>query len=137
MLGSAQKRIWQEAETKTCKNDQLRFNIAFNYGGRNEITNAAKALAQDVLAGDVTIENITEDVFAKYLYTSGIADPDLIIRTGGEYRISNFLLWQAAYTEWFFTDTLWPDFGIDDFKKALVVYAERERRFGQVSNYSR
>jgi len=100
--------------------------IAFNYGGRGEIVEAAKRIVRD----GIPAENMDEPLFSNYLYTAGIPDPDLIIRTGGEMRISNFLLWQAAYSEYYFTNTLWPDFSGEDIEKALIAYNQRERRFG-------
>ena len=97
-----------------------------------EITQAVRGIASDILEGKFTIDQITEEVVNRYLYTKDLADPDLIIRTGGELRMSNFLLWQSAYSEWYFTETLWPDFDIEDFKKALESFKLRERRFGRV-----
>jgi len=116
--------------TKTAHNDGLILNIALSYGGRDEIVTAARRLIADNLAGKLTPDEITADMFAGYLDTAGIPDPDLLIRTSGEYRISNFLLWQMAYTEFYFTDVLWPDFGPDELLKAIADYQRRERRFG-------
>jgi len=129
-----QQRIWEIAEERTKDNDRLLLNVAFNYGGRMEIVSAARAIAEAVVLGRLKPQDITEELFTQYLYTKGLDDPDLIIRTGGELRISNFLLWQGAYSEWYFTDTLWPDFGIEEFEKALASFRQRERRFGGISD---
>ena len=106
-------------------------NICLNYGGRDEIVTAARRYAQDLAAGIVT-EELTEDMFSDYLYSAGIPDPELIIRTGGEQRISNFLLWQCAYSEFYYTDVFWPDFGPEELDKAIAAYNSRDRRFGGV-----
>ena len=106
-------------------------NICLNYGGRDEIVTAARRYAQDLAAGIVS-EELTEDMFSAYLYSAGIPDPELIIRTGGEQRISNFLLWQCAYSEFYYTDVFWPDFGPDELDKAIAAYNSRDRRFGGV-----
>ena len=116
--------------TQTCTAMQL--NLALSYGGRDEITRAACALASQVQAGRIRLEDITEERLASQLDTRGIPDPDLLIRTGGDMRISNFLLWQLAYTEIFITPTLWPDFGREQFLEILNEYQTRERRFGRV-----
>lgn len=114
----------------TANNDKLIVCIAFNYGGRSEIVNAVKRIIEDgVKPGEVN-----ESLITKYLYTSELPDPDLVIRTGGEMRISNFLLWQAAYSEYYITHTLWPDFGPDELEQALAAFADRERRFGGLKN---
>ncbi len=104
--------------------------LALSYGGRSEIVAAARRLAREVQAGRLEPDAIDPDRFAKALYTADLPDPDLLIRTSGEYRLSNFLLWQTAYTELYFTETLWPDFGEEEFLRALVDYQQRERRFG-------
>jgi len=116
----------------TEKNNGMTLNLALSYGGRAEIVNMVKAIA--VKARDVKIDpdSITPEIVADHLYTKGLPDPDLLIRTSGEMRISNFLLWQIAYTEIFITDTLWPDFGKDEFIKILVDFQRRERRYGNV-----
>ena len=114
-------------ETSECSD--LVLNIALNYGGRYDILQAVKNLIKD----KVKPEDIDENLFSKYLYTKGMKDPDLLIRTSGEYRISNFLLWQVAYSEFYITETYWPDFDKMEFKKALDDYAKRERRFGKIS----
>jgi len=114
----------------TRNNTGLILNLALNYGGRPEIVDAASALAKDVKAGLVGVEDIDEELFARYLYTKDLPDPDLLIRTSGELRISNFLLWQIAYAELCMIEKLWPDFKRADFKKAVSEYQRRERRFG-------
>lgn len=110
--------------------DQMYFQIAINYGGRDEIERAVTKLADDARKGVLPEGRVTGDVFEKYLDTAGIPDPDLLIRTSGEQRISNFLLWQLAYTEFYFTDTAWPDFHREDLIKAIEAYDHRNRRFG-------
>ena len=112
--------------------DGLYFQIALNYGSRDEIIRAVRGLTADVQDGKISREDITEDLFAGYLDTAGIPDPDLLIRTSGELRLSNYLLWQLAYTEFYFTDTAWPDFDMNALKKAIAVYNERDRRYGGV-----
>ena len=107
------------------------FNIALAYGGREEIIQAIKKIAQDVEKGDLKLKNISENTVSKYLYTNGIPDPDLILRTSGEERISNFLLWQLAYSELYFSDVFWPAFQKRDFLKAIKTYQNRKRRFGK------
>lgn len=124
--------VWDKAESSTKDNRGLTLNVAFNYGGRQEIVAATQNLVQKVLDERLAREDINEDTFQKELYTSQSPDPDLIIRTGGESRLSNFLLWQAAYSEIYITDTLWPDFGQEDFIRALEDFSRRERRFGLV-----
>jgi undecaprenyl diphosphate synthase len=121
-----------EALTATRANTALQLNLALSYGGRDEITRAARALAAEVQSGAIRPEDITEERLAERMDTRGIPDPDLLIRTGGEMRISNFLLWQLAYTEIFVTSTLWPDFGREQFLKILNEFQTRERRFGRV-----
>jgi len=126
-------RLPQEVQKKaraaidlTRNNSGLTVNIAFNYGGRSEIVNAA----QEIARRRVNPESVDESVFSGYLYTAGMPDPDLFIRTGGEMRLSNFLIWQSAYAELYFTPVLWPDFGRDEMEKALADYGRRQRRFG-------
>lgn len=122
-----QRKI-SDAIDMTKHNSRLTLCIAFNYGGRAEIVSAMKRVLQD----GIPPEEIDETTISRYLYTGDLPEPDLIIRTGGEMRLSNFLLWQAAYSEYYSTPTLWPDFGPDDIERALNAYRERERRFGRV-----
>jgi undecaprenyl diphosphate synthase len=128
---STQKRII-DAETLTAHNTGLLLNIGFNYGGRAELVEACKALCRKVNAGVLDPECITEDVLADHLCTKGVVDPDLLIRTGGEFRISNFLLWQIAYAEIFVVDDFWPDFSAEHLHQAIADYQGRQRRFGKV-----
>lgn len=118
------------AQAETAANERLIFSVAVNYGGRWDITNACRELAKKVAAGELVAEEIDENSVAEQISTKGIPDPDLYIRTSGEYRISNFMLWQAAYAEFYFTDILWPDFDEDAFTDALLKYTKRDRRFG-------
>lgn len=125
-----QKKI-QKVENLTAKSTGLKLIIAANYGGRWDIIESAKQLALQVKAGEIDANSITEDSISKNLATKALPEPDLFIRTGGEKRISNFLIWQMAYTELFFTDVLWPDFGADELQKAINDYSSRQRRFGK------
>ncbi|WP_429162404.1 isoprenyl transferase [Desulfitispora alkaliphila] len=125
----AQKSIIK-AKAKTTENTGMIFNIALNYGGRNEILKAVQEIAQDAIDQKLKVEEIEKEVLENYLYTKGLPDPDLLIRPSGEQRISNYLLWQLAYTEFWFTDTLWPDFDESELIKAIEAYQKRERRFG-------
>lgn len=120
----------QRAQTMTRDNDAVRVNIAFNYGGRDEILRAVRRMLTD----DVVPEAVDESLFSQYLYTSGCPDPDLIIRTGGEQRLSNFLIWQSAYSEYYHTPVLWPDLGAEDLDVALAAYGQRQRRFGSLDS---
>lgn len=122
----------QELEEASKNNDGLHFQIAINYGSRDEMLRAMKRMVTDCKEGKLYEEAITDEVFAGYLDTHDIPDPDLLIRTSGEQRLSNYLLWQMAYTEFYFTDTLWPDFTKEELEKAIVQYNERNRRFGKV-----
>lgn len=122
----------KELEEATKENGGLNFQIAINYGSRDEIVRAVKHLASDVKEGRLPLEEINETCIESYLDTHDIPDPDLLIRTSGEQRISNYLLWQLAYTEFYFTDVLWPDFTKEELYKAIAKYNERERRFGGV-----
>lgn len=121
-----------EAETVTAGNTGMNLVIAFNYGSRDEITRAARALAHRVKNGELDPDDITVNAFGVHLDTAGIPDPDLIIRTGGEQRLSNFLLWQAAYAEFIFLPCYWPDFGEEEFAEALRIFEKRTRRFGGI-----
>ncbi|GAW94317.1 isoprenyl transferase [Calderihabitans maritimus] len=124
-----QQEIYR-ALARTRKNDRLILNVALNYGGRREIVEGTRKLMQKAYNRELKPENLNEEVFAQHLYTAGLPDPDLLIRPAGELRISNFLLWQMAYTEFWITDVLWPDFRRVHFLQALVDYQQRERRFG-------
>jgi undecaprenyl diphosphate synthase len=126
-------KLIKEAEEKTADNSRLHLVIALSYGGRAEITEAARTLALQVKAGKLDPNNIDEHLFQECLYTSEIPDPDLLIRTSGEQRISNFLLWQLAYAEFCFLDTLWPDFNEQDFYNAIKAFHGRKRRYGTSS----
>lgn len=121
-----------KAERETAANDTFFLTIAFNYGGREEIVRAARGVAEAVAEGRMKAEEVTEAAFGTFLDTDGMPDPDLLIRTSGEYRLSNFLLWQCAYSELIFLDVLWPDFDQACLEDALAKYRERERRFGAV-----
>ncbi|NOT05678.1 MAG: isoprenyl transferase [Anaerolineales bacterium] len=114
----------------TKNNNRLILNIAFNYGGRDEIVQAIQRMMKD----GVPPEKVTDDLVGQYLYTVGVPDPDLIIRTSGELRVSNFLIWQAAYSEWYITPTFWPDFDKEEYRRALESFAHRDRRYGKVSS---
>ncbi len=122
----------EHAEGTTAKNGGLQLVVAFNYGARDEIARAARALATRVARGEIAAEAIDQAIFERALDTFGIPDPDVVLRTSGEQRISNFLLWQAAYAEFIFLPVLWPDFGDEQFEAALREYAARERRYGGV-----
>jgi undecaprenyl diphosphate synthase len=117
-------------ENKTKDRNGINLNLFLNYGSRQEILNAVRNICKDAEAGRIDISSINSDMFRSYFYSPGIPDPDLVIRTSGEYRISNFLLWQDAYSELYFSDKLWPDFTVDEFKNSLADYQSRNRRFG-------
>jgi undecaprenyl diphosphate synthase len=121
------QRAIRHMEDLTKDNTALTLNVCFNYGGRAEIVDAVRAIVADAIPAD----QITEELIERYLYTSGLPDPDLVIRTAGEMRLSNYLIWQVAYAEYYSTPTLWPDFGHDDFVAALDAYSQRKRRFGK------
>ena len=122
----------RELEEYSSQFDELHFQIALNYGSRDEITRAVRHMAEDVKKGTLSPEDITEDTISGYLDTRGLPDPDLLIRTSGEERLSNFLMWQLAYTEFYFTDVAWPDFDKAEFVKAIEKYNKRDRRYGGV-----
>jgi len=124
-----QKKI-KEAEDKTKDNTGLTVLLALNYGARQEIVEAVRKIADAVLKKRINLEDLDVDTFGRYLYTAGLPDPDLLIRTSGEMRISNFLLWQISYAELYFPDKHWPDFSKEDLKQAIAVYQKRERRYG-------
>lgn len=119
-----------EEETKDAKGTVV--NLAINYGGRNELVSAVKSIAEKVKSGEISADEITDEAVSAELYTAGQPDPDLIIRPSGEYRLSNFLIWQSAYSEFLFSNVLWPDFTVEDFDKALEEYARRNRRYGGI-----
>jgi undecaprenyl diphosphate synthase len=127
--GRLQEQVLDAIEL-TKNNDRLIMNIAFNYGGRDEIVNAIQKIIKD----GIPAEEVTDDLVNRYLYTAGVPDPDLIIRTSGELRVSNFLIWQAAYSEWYVTPTYWPDFDKEEYRRALDTFAKRDRRYGKVSS---
>ncbi|WP_353411597.1 isoprenyl transferase [Arenicella sp. 4NH20-0111] len=124
------QKLADQAMQATENNSKLTLNVAINYGGRWDITQASKRIAEKVSAGEIRVQDIDEKTLANELTTSGQPDPDLFIRTSGEYRISNFMLWQAAYSEFYFTDLLWPDFDEAAFTDALLKFTSRDRRFG-------
>ncbi|HSM70854.1 MAG TPA: isoprenyl transferase [Anaerolineales bacterium] len=127
--GRLQEQVLDAVEL-TRNNDRLILNVAFNYGGRDEIINAIQHIMKDGVSAD----DVTDELVSRYLYTKGVPDPDLIIRTSGELRVSNFLIWQAAYSEWYVTPTYWPDFDKEEYRRALETFAGRDRRYGKVSS---
>lgn len=127
-LSKGTQKLIKESTSLTSKNTGLLLNAALSYSGKDEILRAVKGVLKDNLKP----EDVNEEVFEGYLYTKGLPSPDLIIRTSGEMRLSNFLLWQSAYSELYFTETLWPDFGKDEFMSAIMEYQKRERRFGTI-----
>lgn len=129
-LPEAQRSALTEAERRTAANDGLRLNIAVNYGGRTELVRAARLLCQAVKQGDMTLEDVTEQAFADRLYTGGMPDVDLLIRTSGEMRLSNFMLYQCSYAEFIFPEMLWPDFHVPDLHECIRVFQARNRRYG-------
>ncbi len=131
-LSDSIRRLMVEAEEVTRDKTGLCLNIAINYGGREEITHAARALAQQVAGGLLSADDISEELLSAQMYTAGQPDPDLILRPSGEYRTSNFLIWQSAYAEYVFMDILWPDFKPADLDRAIAEYSRRNRRFGGV-----
>jgi len=131
-LDEALNRLIDDVQDKTARNTGMELIVAFNYGGKSELTEAMRNIARDVAAGRLKPEDVTEAAIERALYTSGIPDPDLIIRTSGEQRVSNFLLWQGAYSELVFVEENWPDFNEAVFLKALAEYGARNRRFGGI-----
>ena len=124
----------ERAEARTKANSEFNLCIAFNYGGREEVLRAAKAMAKAVEDGKTSASDVDEEAFSEFLDTGGLPDPDILIRTSGEYRLSNFLIWQAAYAELVFMDVLWPDFGKTHLLEAIEIYRKRERRFGGLAS---
>ncbi|UFU01057.1 isoprenyl transferase [Radiobacillus kanasensis] len=131
-LPSHTKKAIQEAKDQTRGNNGLILNIALNYGSRHEIIRAIHSIVQDVQNSEISIDDINEELYSSYLYTNGMIDPDLLIRTSGEQRLSNFLLWQSAYTEFWFTEKYWPDFDEQLLKQALLDFQNRKRRYGGI-----
>jgi undecaprenyl diphosphate synthase len=131
-LPQQKREILERAKDKTKSNTGLILNLALNYGGRSEILDAVKQLALDVREGKLDPNSLDESSFSEYLYTKDLPDPDLLIRTSGEMRISNFLLWQTSYTELYVTNVLWPNFTVRDFYQAIRDYQNRKRRFGKI-----
>ncbi|MCQ2478849.1 MAG: polyprenyl diphosphate synthase, partial [Clostridia bacterium] len=125
-------KLIEKAERESEKYNKVTVNIALNYGGRAEITHAVKEIAKKVTNGEISLNDITEGTISQNIYTSGQPDPDLIVRPSGEYRLSNFMTWQSAYSEFWFSDILWPDFSEEDVNKMLFDYQNRHRRFGGV-----
>jgi undecaprenyl diphosphate synthase len=132
-LPSKARKELEEAKRKTSANERMTLVLALSYSSRWEITEAVKTIAHKVKIGEILPEKISEEIISKHLNTSGMPDPELLIRTSGEHRISNFLLWQISYAELYFTDKLWPDFRREDLYDAIVSYQQRERRFGKTS----
>ncbi len=136
-LSASRRKVLSTAVERTRANKGLVLNLALNYGGRTEILDAVRAIANAAKAGYINPSEINEETFSEFLYTAGLPDPDLLIRTSGEMRLSNFLLWQTSYTELLVTDTLWPDFGRKELFETVIEYQKRERRFGKVSKAKR
>mgnify|MGYP001799896255 CR=1 FL=1 len=132
-LHTSLRREMERSMEQTQHNDAVEFNVAINYGSRHEITQACRLVAERVERGELTADAITEELLERHLYTFGSSDPDLLIRTSGEQRLSNFLLWQMAYAEMYFTDVFWPQFDRSQFHQALLAFQNRDRRFGAVS----
>ncbi len=131
-LPDATADVFRQGLDETADHDGMTFALAVNYGSRAEIARAARLIASEVLAGSRTVDSIDDVVFSDHLYTTGLPDPELLIRTSGELRLSNYLLWQLAYTEFYVTDVLWPDFSRWEFLRAISAYQRRNRRFGGV-----
>ncbi len=136
-LGKSVHMTLKSTMERTAGNQGMVLNLALSYGGRDEMVEAARRMVSDGVAGKLTPAEVTKERFAAHLFTAGLPDPDLLIRTGGECRISNFLLWQMAYTEFYFTEILWPDFRERHLLKAIADYQQRERRFGMTSEQIR
>lgn len=132
MLNPRLQEKMQNVEEDSKDFDAMTLILAINYGGRDEITHAVKTIADDISSGAISVDEITESLIQNRLYTEEIPDVDLIIRPSGEQRLSNFLIWQAAYAEYYFTNILWPDFSNKDFEKAIITFSERNRRFGGI-----
>ncbi len=130
------RKKFTEAENITKNNDEFTLNVCANYGGRQELVKVAKELAMRSISGEIKPDQINEEMFESHLYTGDLQDPDLLIRTSGEKRISNFLLWQLAYSEIYVTDVLWPEFNENEFLKAIIDYQSRSRRFGGIKSIS-
>jgi len=131
MLADDIRQKMAQIEQETAQNKSVTLCVALSYGGRQEIVHAAQSIAQKVLDGKIKVEDINTEIFAENLYTKDIPDPDLLVRTSGEQRISNYLPWQTAYSEFYFSDTLWPDFSAKELKKIIEDYSKRERRYGK------
>ena len=131
MLADDIRQKMAQIEEQTKENKSVTLCVALSYGSKQEIVHAAKEIAEKVKSGDMSVEDITVDTFARHLYTAGVPDPDLLVRTSGEKRISNYLLWQCSYSELYFTDTLWPDFKAEELKHIIEDYSKRERRYGK------
>lgn len=130
------QKILRKAKEETSENKDMVLTLALSYGSRQELSHAVRKIAERIEAGDLTAEKITEQIISDTLYTAGMPDPDLLIRTSAEYRLSNFLLWQMAYTEFYFTPTLWPEFRKEEYWQAIGEYQKRERRFGATGEKS-
>ena len=131
-LSLRRKEILEKAIQRTKDNTGLVLNLALNYSGRSEILDAVKKISLDISSGIIKPEGMDEKLFSSYLYTKELPDPDLLIRTSGEMRLSNFMLWQTSYTELYVTEVLWPDFSVNDFYQAIWAYQNRQRRFGKI-----
>jgi undecaprenyl diphosphate synthase len=130
------RELLTEAQEKTGQNSGLILNLALNYGSRSEIINATKKIIEEVGGGKLSIGSLDEEKFSQYLYTKDLPEPDLLIRTSGEMRISNFMLWQLSYAELYFCEKFWPDFNSDDLEAAVMEYQKRERRFGGIDAHA-
>ena len=134
MLPKSTRTILKEVMDETQQNSKGTLNLALSYGSRTEIVDATKKIAQAVLDGEISVEDIDQNLFSQSLYTADLPDPDLVIRTSGEVRLSNFLLWQLSYAELFFTETLWPDFSDQEYEQIITNFSRRNRRFGGIKN---